>query len=58
MFSKWCGSIGAADDIVVRRDRQELTLHVTPSGTELTDRFGNHHQIGLLGIARPALRKA
>ena len=38
--------------IVVRRDGQEQTLHVTPSRTELTDRFGNHYEIGLLGIAR------
>jgi membrane-associated protease RseP (regulator of RpoE activity) len=33
--------------IVVRRDGQERTLHITPSRTELTDRFGNHYQIGL-----------
>ena len=38
--------------IVVRRDGQEQTLHVTPSRTELTDRFGNRYEIGLLGIAR------
>jgi len=41
--------------IVVRRDRRELTLHITPGRTTLIDRFGNHYQIGLLGIARPAL---
>jgi fluoroacetyl-CoA thioesterase len=41
--------------IVVRRDRQELALNITPSRTDLTDRFGNHYQIGLLGIARPPL---
>ena len=35
--------------IVVRRDGQKQTLHVTPSRTELTDRFGNHYEIGLLG---------
>ena len=44
--------------IVVRRDRRELTLDITPSRTALTDRFGNRYQIGLLGIARPALRKS
>ena len=43
--------------IVVRRDRRELTLHITPGRTTLTNRFGNHYQIGLLGIARPALPK-
>jgi regulator of sigma E protease len=41
--------------VVVRRDGQEQTLHVTPSRTELTDRFGNHYQIGLLGIARSGM---
>ncbi len=41
--------------IVVRRDGQEQTLHVTPNRTELTDRFGNHYEIGLLGIARSGM---
>src|SRR5712671_5115463 len=41
--------------IVVRRDGQEQTLNVTPSRTELTDRFGNHYEIGLLGIARSGM---
>jgi regulator of sigma E protease len=41
--------------VVVRRDGQEQTLHVTPSRTELTDRFGNRYQIGLLGIARSGM---
>jgi len=41
--------------IVVRRDGQEQTLHVTPSRTELTDRFGNRYEIGLLGIARSGM---
>jgi regulator of sigma E protease len=45
---------GVPMTIVVRRDGQEQTLHITPSRTELTDRFGNRYQIGLLGIARPA----
>lgn len=43
---------GVPMTIVVRRDGQELTLHITPSRIELTDRFGNHYQVGLLGIAR------
>src|SRR5438477_8216269 len=41
--------------IVVGRDGGEQTLHVTPSRTELTDRFGNHYEIGLLGIARSGM---
>jgi regulator of sigma E protease len=45
---------GVPMTIVVRRGAEEKTLHVTPSRTKLTDRFGNHYEIGLLGIARPA----
>jgi regulator of sigma E protease len=41
--------------IVVRRDGEEKTLHVTPSRTELTDRFGNRYEIGLLGISRSGM---
>jgi regulator of sigma E protease len=48
-------SAGVSMTLVVRRDGQEQTLHVTPSKTELTDRFGNHYQIGLLGIARSGM---
>src|SRR5579884_255922 len=36
--------------IVVRRAGKDVTLHVTPTLTEITDRFGNHHKLGLLGI--------
>jgi len=46
---------GVPMTIGVRRDGQEQTLNVTPSRTELTDRFGNHYQIGLLGIARSGM---
>jgi len=46
---------GVPMSIVVSRDGQEQTLRVTPSQTELTDRFGNHYQIGLLGIARSGM---
>jgi regulator of sigma E protease len=46
---------GVPMTIVVRRDNQERSLSVTPSRTELTDRFGNHYQIGLLGIARSGM---
>jgi regulator of sigma E protease len=38
--------------ITVKRDGQPVTLHVTPTPTEMTDRFGNRHEIGLLGIGR------
>jgi len=43
---------GVPMTIVVKRDGGDLTFHVTPTKTELTDRFGNHYEIGLLGIAR------
>jgi len=46
---------GVPMTIVVKRDGQEQTLNVTPSRTELTDRFGNHYQIGLLGISRSGM---
>jgi regulator of sigma E protease len=46
---------GVPMSIVVSRDGQEQTLRITPSQTELTDRFGNHYQIGLLGIARSGM---
>jgi regulator of sigma E protease len=46
---------GVPMTIIVRRDGKEQTLKVTPSQTELTDRFGNHYQIGLLGIARSGM---
>jgi regulator of sigma E protease len=36
----------------LRRDGQLVTLTVTPRVTALTDRFGNQHKIGLLGIER------
>jgi regulator of sigma E protease len=41
--------------IVVRRGAAKLTLHVTPRRTEVTDRFGNRFQIGLLGIAHKGI---
>jgi regulator of sigma E protease len=46
---------GVAMTIAVRRDGQQQTLNVIPSRTELTDRFGNRYQIGLLGIARSGM---
>jgi len=38
--------------ILVKRDNKEIALQVTPSRSELTDRFGNHYEIGLLGVSR------
>jgi regulator of sigma E protease len=46
---------GVAMTIAVRRDGKTLSLQVTPSRTEVTDRFGNHYEIGLLGIARSGM---
>jgi regulator of sigma E protease len=36
----------------VRRDGELLQVSVTPRKTELEDRFGQTHQIGLIGISR------
>jgi regulator of sigma E protease len=46
---------GVPMTIVIRRDSEDKTLQVTPSRTELTDRFGNHYEVGLLGIARSGI---
>jgi len=46
---------GVAMAIAVKRDAKTLTLQVTPTRTEVTDRFGNHYEIGLLGIARSGM---
>jgi regulator of sigma E protease len=46
---------GVPMTIVVRRDGNEQTLQVTPSRTEFTDRFGNHYEIGLLGIVHSGM---
>src|SRR5947209_13847892 len=43
---------GVPMTVVVRRDGQPVTLHVTPTRTEITDRLGDRHEIGLLGIGR------
>src|SRR5258708_30828588 len=43
---------GVPMTLIVRRDGQPVTLHVTPTRTEITDRFGDRHEIGLLGIGR------
>jgi regulator of sigma E protease len=41
---------GQALTIVVHRGDQDVTLSVTPKLSQVTDRFGNKHQYGLLGI--------
>ncbi|HEX5318429.1 MAG TPA: RIP metalloprotease RseP [Stellaceae bacterium] len=41
---------GSPMTIVVQRAGAPVTLNVTPSLTEFTDRFGNSHKIGMLGI--------
>jgi regulator of sigma E protease len=46
---------GVAMAIAVGRDAKTLTLQVTPARTEVTDRFGNRYEIGLLGIARSGM---
>ena len=39
-------------NITVVRDGKEVVLSATPNRREITDRFGNVHKIGLLGISR------
>jgi regulator of sigma E protease len=46
---------GVAMAIAVGRDAKTLTLQVTPTRTEVTDRFGNRYEVGLLGIARSGM---
>jgi regulator of sigma E protease len=41
--------------IIIRRDGTEQILTVAPRATEVTDRFGQTHQIGLLGIGRAGM---
>jgi regulator of sigma E protease len=43
---------GVPMTIEVSRGGRDVPVHVTPAKTELTDRFGNHYEIGLLGISR------
>ena len=41
--------------LVVERDGQRLPISVTPQVTTITDRMGNSHTIGLLGIGRAGM---
>ncbi len=46
---------GSADrelTIVVDRDGREIELTATPRRQEVTDRFGNTHRVGILGLQR------
>ncbi|MCX5493427.1 RIP metalloprotease RseP [Kaistia dalseonensis] len=40
--------------VLVQRGGSELTLQATPARREVTDRFGNVHRIGQLGLSRDA----
>ncbi len=42
--------------IVLQRDGNPITLQITPTKSEFTDRFGNTHRIGLLGIGHSERR--
>jgi len=46
---------GAAMDLTVDRSGQTLDVSVTPRITAVTDRFGNVHKFGLLGIERQGI---
>jgi regulator of sigma E protease len=43
---------GTPMTMVLRRGATDVTITVTPRVTTLTDRFGNEHRLGLLGIER------
>jgi regulator of sigma E protease len=43
---------GTPMTMVLRRGDSDITLNVTPRITPFTDRFGNEHEIALLGIER------
>lgn len=42
---------GVPMTVTVRRDGHDVSVETTPTKTELTDRFGNRYEVGLLGIA-------
>jgi regulator of sigma E protease len=43
---------GTPMELLLKRGGGDVTLSVTPKISEFTDRFGNKHQLGLLGIER------
>ncbi|HXQ54071.1 MAG TPA: RIP metalloprotease RseP [Stellaceae bacterium] len=46
---------GTPMQMMLKRDGSDVTLDVTPRVTNLTDRFGHEHKIGLLGIERSSV---
>ncbi|WP_181707124.1 RIP metalloprotease RseP [Chthonobacter rhizosphaerae] len=48
------GSAGTPLTIVVERAGQPVTLTATPERRETTDRFGNVHRVGMLGLQHTA----
>lgn len=47
-------SAGRQLELLIARGGVDVTLFATPETQEMTDRFGNVHRIGLLGIGRVA----
>lgn len=45
-------SAGERLELLIERDGKQLTLYATPQVSELKDRSGNTHKIGLLGVSR------
>jgi regulator of sigma E protease len=45
-------SAGQALRFTIGRDGESLDVTVTPSASEIQDRFGNTHQVGLIGVSR------
>lgn len=41
--------------VIIDRDGREMVFTVAPRATEITDRFGQTHRIGLLGIGRAGM---
>ena len=46
---------GVPMTIGIKRDGREISVQATPKKSELTDRFGNHYEVGLLGIAHKGI---
>ncbi|WP_119678341.1 RIP metalloprotease RseP [Indioceanicola profundi] len=45
---------GQTMDMVVDRDGERIDMTITPRSVQLTDRFGNEHTVGRLGVIRGA----
>lgn len=45
-------SAGTPLRFTVEREGETLELVVTPAASEIEDRFGNRHQVGLIGVSR------